>query len=169
MTNVWYHLLMSVEQAELTDGLKKSTGRSDSAAAAIMMHQYSYGVSKMTVEGTPCAASFQQCTEVLGTENGQYAGSASRSEWVSQMENIENRHIGPVRAWLSAVVGKPQHPVLQRSIDWIQQYGDSTNAAVQILLSELLMAVGQKEEAMKVYGDALSMHRQLHPEVGLIE
>ena len=149
--------------------LEQHTGRSDHSTATIMMHQFSYGAPRMTDDGTPCAASFQQCTEILGPEIGQHAGSCTKSEWVQQMQRLEEREIGPVRAWLSNAVGKPQHPVLQKSIDWIKQHGDSTNTAVQMLLAELLMAIGLEDEARQTYGDALRDHRLNSPEIGLQE
>ena len=151
--------------------LEQTTGHSDEAIAGVMLHQLSHGIPTHAEKGVPSAAEFQQGVKVLGPELGEFAGSAARNEWVKRMVDLEEGEIGPVKGWLTNLLGKgaQEHPVLQQSIDWIEEHGDSTSAAVQMLLADLQMAVGKSDEARETYKAALTMHRENRPEVPIMQ
>jgi hypothetical protein len=137
--------------------------------AGTMMIQLSYGVPILAEKGKPCAELFQQGMQVLDRPIAEYAGTAARNDWLKRMEQFEDREIGPIRGWLSKVMGQEQHPVLQQSINWIEQKGDPKIAALQMLLSDLYMAVGDGEKAKTTYAAALRMHRESGSTVPLVE
>lgn len=151
------------------DNLESVTGYSDEMTAAVMLYEPLHMISAHAKKGVPSAAVFQQRVQVLNTKLGEFAGSASKGVWVDRIAEFEDSQIGPVKTWLSNLLGGEQHPVLQKSIDWIEQYGDSTSTAVQMLLADLYMAVGESEQAKTTYANALRMHRENKPEVPLMQ
>ncbi|MDP6575128.1 MAG: hypothetical protein QF755_01390 [Candidatus Peribacteraceae bacterium] len=160
---------MALDGSINRDNLEPVTGHSDQTIAGVMLHQLSHGIPTHAEKGVPSAAEFQQGVQVLGPELGEFAGSAARDEWVTRMADLEETEIGPVKRWLSNLLGKEQHPVLRKSIDWIEQHGDATSAAVQMLLADLYMATDQADRARETYRAALRMHRETRPEVPLME
>ena len=81
------------------------------------------------------------------------------------MKDIEDREIGPVRGWLSKLLGKKaEHPVLERSIQWIEDRieagTEEISVALHMLLSNLYHAIGNQEKALETYTVAMKEARR---------